>query len=243
MVDYLAAYNKSYLECKEGAQVEEGIVVGQVYDKNGDPDSCIGVDIDLARQVVRVNCKLVMLNGREWRLLTALAGQPCRILDKDELVFAVWGSRKKQYAHLAALMQRLRKKLRDVCKTRRMIQTVYGFGYRLVPIDGASDDIVHLARGLRVNLTLSVVRSISGVINLSAVEWLILSCLAKQPNQWVNHSDLRFACSGIASDTSLTSIISDLRGKLGDDKRNRVILASNGSYMLLSLHEAAIMCS
>jgi two-component system, OmpR family, KDP operon response regulator KdpE len=69
----------------------------------------------------------------EYRLLTALAAQPGRVLTHAQLLTAVWGPGHQQDHHyLRVHLANLRKKLEDDPAAPRWLQTETGVGYRLL---------------------------------------------------------------------------------------------------------------
>jgi two-component system phosphate regulon response regulator PhoB len=86
------------------------------------------VHIDIMRNSATVDKKPINLTAIEFKLLTALAGSPGRVLSRDNLLDKVWGqdcyvTDRTVDTHI----RRLRKKLG---KAAKYIETVRGFGYR-----------------------------------------------------------------------------------------------------------------
>ncbi len=90
--------------------------------------------IDLATRCIHRGESVQPLSPTEFRLLVALvraSGRPC---SHDELVAKVWGSERVSGHHYLRLYVRyLRHKLEDDPKRPRLLQTVWGVGYRLLP--------------------------------------------------------------------------------------------------------------
>lgn len=91
------------------------------------------IRIDLAAREVRVDGERRVLSGKEYALLVALAGEPTRVFTKDELLDAVWGFRNTSGASrtLDSHTSRLRIKLDAEHRGERLVQNVWGVGYRL----------------------------------------------------------------------------------------------------------------
>lgn len=96
--------------------------------------------IDPASRTVTLNGREVALSQKEFALLRALAGDPTRVVPKDELLRHIWGFQTPGAHHSTRTLDshacRLRQKLaRDGDK---FIINVWGVGYRLV--DGPLGD-------------------------------------------------------------------------------------------------------
>jgi DNA-binding response OmpR family regulator len=84
--------------------------------------------VDVWGRRVFVDDELVTLTGKEFDILACLAGEPGRVVSREEIFDRVWdehwyGPRKVLDVHIAAL----RRKLGD----GSLIETVYGRGFRL----------------------------------------------------------------------------------------------------------------
>jgi len=91
------------------------------------------LEIDLASRVVRVGGVSVLLSGKEFDLLVALAEDPERVYKKEELLRDVWGFRSLGRTRtLDSHASRLRRKL-NLNGESTYIVNVWGVGYRLVP--------------------------------------------------------------------------------------------------------------
>ncbi|MFY9652636.1 MAG: winged helix-turn-helix domain-containing protein, partial [Trebonia sp.] len=85
---------------------------------------------DHGRHEIRVNGRDVSLTRTEYALVTALAGQPGRVLSRQRLLAALEGERGKRPSPRAVdvYIAQLRAKLGDGA-----IRTVHGVGYVLDP--------------------------------------------------------------------------------------------------------------
>jgi DNA-binding response OmpR family regulator len=87
--------------------------------------------IDLSSREVRVADRPVVLSGKEYELLLALAGEPARVFTREELLCTVWGyPRDARTRTLDSHAYRLRRKLSGE-GGERFVSTVWGIGYRL----------------------------------------------------------------------------------------------------------------
>jgi len=92
------------------------------------PEASGRLVLDAGRRVVLVDGSQVVLTRREFDLLFFLARHPSRVLDRAELITAVWGEAAGCGTRTADVhVRRLRMKLAAVAPT---ISTVRGVGYR-----------------------------------------------------------------------------------------------------------------
>ena len=92
------------------------------------------IDPDLVE--VRKGDRKVQLSPREFKLLYTLARSPGRVFPRGALLRQVWGE--DEYIDertVNVYIQRLRTKLDDNTEKPKLIETVRGFGYRLVRPD------------------------------------------------------------------------------------------------------------
>ncbi len=99
----------------------------------GDEVLSVGpVVLDRARREVRVRGEEVSLTFSEFELLQALMSQPDRLLDRHELLQAIWGdSAYRDPRGIDVHIRHLREKLEEHPDQPRLILTVRGAGYRL----------------------------------------------------------------------------------------------------------------
>ena len=91
------------------------------------------LEIDAARRSVRVDDQAVELTEAEFRLLVALARFPGRVYTRYELTEKMQGYGFEGYERtIDAHVKNLRHKLGEDAKSPRLIETVYGRGYRFV---------------------------------------------------------------------------------------------------------------
>jgi DNA-binding response OmpR family regulator len=92
-----------------------------------------GLEVDPDLVEVRMNGKPIQLSPREFKLLHTLAKSPGRVFPRDSLLRQVWGEDEFiDERTVNVYVQRLRTKLGD----NSLIETVRGFGYRLVKPQG-----------------------------------------------------------------------------------------------------------
>jgi len=93
--------------------------------------------IDVVAQTVQLRDREVHLTQREFELLAHFARSPGRVYSREELLDAVWGAGFSGYAHTVnSHINRLRSKIEEDPSEPRMVQTVWGRGYRFVAPDG-----------------------------------------------------------------------------------------------------------
>jgi DNA-binding response OmpR family regulator len=104
---------------------------------SGAPSSEILGDIDLRREqgLVFKNGQEISLTKTEFNLLCEFADHPNVVLSRDQLLERVWGYDYLGDSRLVdAHVRRLRVKIEDQPDEPRLILTVRGIGYRLMPV-------------------------------------------------------------------------------------------------------------
>jgi DNA-binding response OmpR family regulator len=96
--------------------------------------------VDVDRHEVRRDGEQVPLTSVEFRLLVALLGADGRVLSRDQLLDAVYGSGDGDVLDrtIDVHIGRLREKLGDVADKPRYVATVRGAGYRAAPLAEAT---------------------------------------------------------------------------------------------------------
>ncbi len=94
--------------------------------------------LDPARHEVRIGGTLVGLTHVEFRLLQVLLEADGRVLSRDQLLDAVWGTDQSEVLDrtIDVHIRRLRDKLGDDPDAPRYVATVRGAGYRSAPVAG-----------------------------------------------------------------------------------------------------------
>lgn len=91
-----------------------------------------GLDVDVARRVVRVDGAVLSLTRTEFDILAALAREPGLVVDRPTLLASVWGPGYDDDHLVDVHVANLRRKLGDEPERPRFVETVRGVGYRLV---------------------------------------------------------------------------------------------------------------
>lgn len=92
------------------------------------------VRVDLARHEVFVRTVPLHLTPSEFRLLELLTEEPGRAYTRDEIVERLWGTVEAGSPRVADVhVSRLRRKLERAGRNGRMLESVRGVGYKIVP--------------------------------------------------------------------------------------------------------------
>jgi DNA-binding response OmpR family regulator len=91
-----------------------------------------GLEVDLARRIVRVDGTTLGLTRTEFDILAALAREPGNVVDRPSLLSSVWGPGYSDDHLVDVHVANLRRKLGDDPEQPRYVETVRGVGYRLV---------------------------------------------------------------------------------------------------------------
>jgi DNA-binding response OmpR family regulator len=88
--------------------------------------------LDAARRETRRNGTAVRLTAKEFDLLWFLASNPNRVFSRDQLMDGVWGyTAALDTGTVTVHIRRLREKLEENASRPRLLETVWGVGYRL----------------------------------------------------------------------------------------------------------------
>ena len=93
--------------------------------------------IDPANRTVSRDGRELAVTGKDFDLLVFFARNPGRLLEKGELMTAVWPDSFVEEGNLAKHVSILRKLLDDTAKEHKYIATVQGKGYRFLAVVGA----------------------------------------------------------------------------------------------------------
>jgi DNA-binding response OmpR family regulator len=101
----------------------------------GEPITHNGLVLDPERHEVTIDGALVQLTHVEFRILQTLLDADGRVLSRDQLLDAVWGSDQAEVLDrtVDVHIRRLRDKLGDDADAPRWVATVRGSGYRSAP--------------------------------------------------------------------------------------------------------------
>jgi two-component system alkaline phosphatase synthesis response regulator PhoP len=92
------------------------------------------IDIDIVHRQVRAGTSVVHLSGIEQSLLYLLASRSGRVLTRDEILDAIWGTDFVAESNIVDRhIRSLRIKLQNDYRHPRFIKTVPGVGYRFIP--------------------------------------------------------------------------------------------------------------
>ena len=98
------------------------------------PIDCGGLRLDPATLEVSLHGRSIRLPMREYELLRFLMVHADRVLTSDQIYSTLWGQRGGHRSNtLAVHIRRLRARLGDNQEHPRIIQTIRGVGYRLIP--------------------------------------------------------------------------------------------------------------
>jgi DNA-binding response OmpR family regulator len=88
--------------------------------------------LDAGRREARRNGELLRLTAREFELLWFLASNPDQVFSRDQLMARVWGySAALDTGTVTVHVRRLREKVEEDPSEPRLLETVWGVGYRL----------------------------------------------------------------------------------------------------------------
>jgi DNA-binding winged helix-turn-helix (wHTH) protein len=96
------------------------------------------VEIDLDRYEVRRSGDVVPVEPQVFDVLVHLASNAGRVVTKEELLDAVWGDRFVSESALTTRIKAARQAVGDDGRQQRVIATVHGRGYRIVPAVGTA---------------------------------------------------------------------------------------------------------
>ena len=92
------------------------------------------IEIDIVHRLVRAGTSVIHLSGIEQSLLYLLASRSGRVLTRDEILDAIWGTDFVAESNIVDRhIRSLRIKLQNDYRHPRFIDTVPGVGYRFIP--------------------------------------------------------------------------------------------------------------
>jgi DNA-binding response OmpR family regulator len=90
-----------------------------------------GLEVDAAKREAHRDGEILNLTAREFDLLWFLASNPNRVFSRDQLMSRVWGyAAALDTGTVTVHVRRLREKLEDDASRPRLLETVWGVGYR-----------------------------------------------------------------------------------------------------------------
>lgn len=176
----------------------------------------------------------VRLTTQEARLLGHLGARPGEDIDRDQLLVEVWGHRGASLSRAVdATVRRLRRKIEHDPAAPRILLTVHGTGYRLVPdaqVDEAEVARAHQPARARLTLGARSVDLATGEVDggalLTAKERLALERLLRAEGGWVSAERLGVAVGLRQRPGALHNLIYRLRQKLEPDPARPRLLES-----------------
>lgn len=128
--DYLV---KPFVGAELAARVEAVLRRRAAFERRSAALAIGRVKIDPAEKRVTLDNTEVRLTALEYQLLWYMALHPGQALSRIQILDAVWGdSSYRSEPSVTVHMRRLRKKIEEDPSAPRLLQTVWGFGYRLV---------------------------------------------------------------------------------------------------------------
>ena len=91
-------------------------------------------DLDAQAHEVRLRGEPLVLTAREFDLLAYLIGRPHTVLSREDLLRSVWGWEFGDLSTVTVHVRRLREKIEADPAEPRLLNTVWGFGYRFDPV-------------------------------------------------------------------------------------------------------------
>ncbi|MEY3213163.1 MAG: two-component system response regulator, partial [Pseudomonadota bacterium] len=177
---------------------------------------------------------VVRLTTQEARLLGHLGARPGEDVDRDQLLVEVWGHRSASLSRAVdTTVRRLRRKIEQDPAAPRILLTVHGIGYRLVP-DAQLDEatLAQVAAPARARLALGA-RSVdlaTGEVDdgalLTTKERLALERLIKAEGEWVSAERLGVAVGLRQRPGALHNLVYRLRQKIEPDPKQPTFVES-----------------
>lgn len=92
------------------------------------------LSLDMAQHRATLASEHVSLTPKEFKILATLAASPGTVLSREQLVEAAWGPEfVGETSSITVFIKKLRAKIEDDPTEPRIIETVWGIGYRLDP--------------------------------------------------------------------------------------------------------------
>ena len=91
------------------------------------------LEVDPARREVIVRGKVVQLTPKEFRIVELLASHPGNVYTRNDIITCVWGDeyQKGNAISIPTYVRRIREKIELDPSEPVLLQTVFGFGYRI----------------------------------------------------------------------------------------------------------------
>jgi DNA-binding response OmpR family regulator len=101
------------------------------------PDNCLeknGLRVDLDSHRVFIHNKEITLTAKEYEVLLLFLKNPNRVFSKEEIFERIWGE--NAYGDITTVtvhIRKLREKIEKDPSEPKILETVWGVGYRLLP--------------------------------------------------------------------------------------------------------------
>ena len=89
--------------------------------------------IDPRAREIHIGGEKIDLTAREYELFAFLARHPREVFSREELLEHVWGTRFQDPATVTEHIRRVRSKIESIRRTRKVLTTLRGMGYRFDP--------------------------------------------------------------------------------------------------------------
>src|SRR4051812_13244974 len=96
--------------------------------------------VDTDRYELRHDDAVVAIEPQVFDVLTYLIANRHRVVDKNELLDAVWKTRFVSESTLTSRIKALRRAVADDGQAQRVVRTVHGRGYRFVAVVAEAND-------------------------------------------------------------------------------------------------------
>lgn len=96
--------------------------------------------LNLKNRRVKLDKKDINLTNTEFDMLSLMCTRPYEVWNINDFYYRIWGYTSEESAHgIQVHMSRLRRKLEKELPSHCFIETVWGKGYRFIPMDGKKD--------------------------------------------------------------------------------------------------------
>ena len=136
--DYMTKpFSVRELQARVRAQLRKVHMMTHIKSSPEDDDSVIRLGalcIDTAQHTVKLRGNFLELTATEFDLLYYLARHPNQVFSRSQLLESVWGYHHSGYEHTVnSHINRLRAKIETDATHPRVVQTVWGVGYKFNP--------------------------------------------------------------------------------------------------------------
>lgn len=202
----------------------------------------IGCAVDLDRSLVhRTDGSKTKLTTRECEVLRYLVARPGAVVERDELLQAIWGASPLSLTRACdSAIRRLRQKVERLPDQPEHLLTVHGAGYQFVPLapvrtpaPAAEERVLHLGDRVVDLGRQRVVQADGRTESLTQREVALVERLAAARGACVDRSTLAHQVCGQRVGRALDTLVYRVRAKLEPDPSNPVfLLRSHRGYRL-----------